>query len=157
MAAAGDPLQGQARPGQACWPPLRVTASAVTAAASLSPEAAAPLKADLSPLAPAPLMRALLRHIAEAGRARVGLGGARAPGEETRDPYLAPRRRRPPAREHAQPRARRAQARAAVRIRESRRHLPRVRRRGQHDVVPVHQRQHLRGRLRCALRTFLSC
>ncbi|SPT17326.1 unnamed protein product [Triticum aestivum] len=47
MAAAGDPLQGQARPGQACWPPSRVTASAVTRAASLSPEAAAPLRADL--------------------------------------------------------------------------------------------------------------
>ncbi|KAM3262450.1 hypothetical protein ACQJBY_052898 [Aegilops geniculata] len=47
MAAAGDPLQGQARPGQACWPPSRVTASAVTTTASLSPEAAAPLKADL--------------------------------------------------------------------------------------------------------------
>ncbi|XP_044440723.1 uncharacterized protein [Triticum aestivum] len=47
MAAAGDPLQGQARPGQACSPPLRVTASAVTTAASSSPEAAAPLKADL--------------------------------------------------------------------------------------------------------------
>uniref|UniRef100_M8BG25 Putative RNA methyltransferase n=1 Tax=Aegilops tauschii TaxID=37682 RepID=M8BG25_AEGTA len=47
MAAAGGPLQGQARPGQACWPPSRVTASAVTRAASLSPEAAAPLRADL--------------------------------------------------------------------------------------------------------------
>ncbi|XP_044440712.1 uncharacterized protein [Triticum aestivum] len=47
MAAAGDPLQGQAHPGQACWPPSRVTASAVTTAASSSPEAAAPLKADL--------------------------------------------------------------------------------------------------------------
>ncbi|XBH72007.1 hypothetical protein VPH35_099396 [Triticum aestivum] len=47
MAAAGDPLQGQARPGQACWPPSRVTASAVTMAASSSREAAAPLKADL--------------------------------------------------------------------------------------------------------------
>ncbi|VAH05513.1 unnamed protein product [Triticum turgidum subsp. durum] len=34
----------------------------------------------------------------------------------------------------------------------SRRHLPRVRRRGQRDVIPVHQRQHLRGRVRCALR-----
>nr|XP_020192621.1 uncharacterized protein LOC109778467 isoform X3 [Aegilops tauschii subsp. strangulata] len=47
MAAAGDPLQGQARPGQACWPPSRVTASAVTTTASSSPETAAPLKADL--------------------------------------------------------------------------------------------------------------
>ncbi|KAF7070411.1 hypothetical protein CFC21_075941 [Triticum aestivum] len=47
MAAAGDPLQGQARPGQACWPPSRVTASALTTAASSSREAAAPLKADL--------------------------------------------------------------------------------------------------------------
>ncbi|XP_048544183.1 uncharacterized protein LOC125523170 [Triticum urartu] len=47
MAAAGDPLQGQARPGQACWPPSRVTASAVTTTTSSSPEAAAPLKADL--------------------------------------------------------------------------------------------------------------
>uniref|UniRef100_A0A453JVQ7 Uncharacterized protein n=2 Tax=Aegilops tauschii subsp. strangulata TaxID=200361 RepID=A0A453JVQ7_AEGTS len=47
MAAAGGPLQGQARPGQACWPPSRVTASAVTTATSSSLEAAAPLKADL--------------------------------------------------------------------------------------------------------------
>uniref|UniRef100_N1R2U6 Uncharacterized protein n=1 Tax=Aegilops tauschii TaxID=37682 RepID=N1R2U6_AEGTA len=47
MASAGDPLQGQARPGQAYWPPSRVTASAVTTAASSSLEAAAPLKADL--------------------------------------------------------------------------------------------------------------
>ncbi|XBI11837.1 hypothetical protein VPH35_138812 [Triticum aestivum] len=47
MASAGDPLQGQARLGQAYWPPSRVTASAVTTAASSSLEAAAPLKADL--------------------------------------------------------------------------------------------------------------
>ncbi|XP_037433332.1 uncharacterized protein LOC119300494 [Triticum dicoccoides] len=47
MAAAGDPLQGQACPSQACRPSSRVTASAVTMAASSSPEATTPLKADL--------------------------------------------------------------------------------------------------------------
>ncbi|XP_037482489.1 uncharacterized protein LOC119361325 [Triticum dicoccoides] len=47
MAAVGDPLQGQARPGQACWQPSRVTTSAVMTTASSSTEAAAPLKADL--------------------------------------------------------------------------------------------------------------
>ncbi|KAM3230374.1 hypothetical protein ACQJBY_060891 [Aegilops geniculata] len=82
-------------------------------AASSSPKATTRLKADQ---APTPLMRALIRHIEEAGRARVGLGGAQAPGVETRDLHLAPCRRRPPAREHAQPRARRAQARATVQI-----------------------------------------
>jgi threonine dehydratase len=43
-----------------CWPPSRVAAaSAATTAttAASSPEAAAPLKADLSPAAPVPLMR----------------------------------------------------------------------------------------------------
>ncbi|XBI25428.1 hypothetical protein VPH35_050368 [Triticum aestivum] len=138
MVAAGDPLQGQARPGQACWPPSRVAGSAATTAASSSPEATMPLKADLAPLALTPLVRALVHHIVEAGRARAGQGGARARGVETRDLHLAPRRCRPPARQHAQPHARWAQARAAVQIRESRHHLPRVWLRGQRDVVPVH-------------------
>ncbi|VAH73464.1 unnamed protein product [Triticum turgidum subsp. durum] len=62
MVAAGDPLQGQARPGQACWPPSRVAGSAATTAASSSPEATMPLKADLAPLALTPLVRALVHH-----------------------------------------------------------------------------------------------
>ena len=59
----------------------------------------------------------VVSRLQKPGRAHVGLGGARAPGVETRDLHLAPRWHRPPAREHAQPHARRAQARAAVQIR----------------------------------------
>ena len=66
----------------ACRPPSRVAAAAATAAAS-SPEAAAPLKADLAPLAPAPLMRVVPESLQGASGSLVGVPGRGAgAGEE---------------------------------------------------------------------------
>ncbi|XP_044980040.1 threonine dehydratase 1 biosynthetic, chloroplastic [Hordeum vulgare subsp. vulgare] len=53
----------------ACRPPARAAASAATT----SPEAAAPLKADLSPLAPAPLMRVAPESLQGASGSLVGV------------------------------------------------------------------------------------
>ncbi|KAF7044173.1 hypothetical protein CFC21_053435 [Triticum aestivum] len=61
-------------------PPSRVAASA---AATTSPEAAAPLRADLAPLAPAPLMRVVPESLQGASGALVGVPGRGAgAGEE---------------------------------------------------------------------------
>ncbi|KAM0835362.1 hypothetical protein ACQ4PT_062981 [Festuca glaucescens] len=63
-----------------CWPPSRVAASAAAAAttsmtAASSPEAAAPLKADLAPAAPVALMRVVPESLKAASGSLVAVPG----------------------------------------------------------------------------------